>query len=277
MRSVDSARSDRDVELQVAPPTRLATYLRGGAVDFETDQEIADELYASHRAGVEAFQAVSAKVYAFVERAVRHLTDEVGIRQYLVMGASTSGQTNVHEMAQATAPEARAVYVLFDPLMLVYAHRLGRGTPGMTAYVRARMSDVDRVISRARGTLDLTRPVGLVMPANLAYVRKPERAAELVRRYLRPLAPGSHLVATHHASDLLVEEVAPVYRRIAELAAQRQAWEVAPRSRGEIEALLPKLELLDPGVVPVERWRPADGDTEKPIKVAVHAWVARKR
>jgi hypothetical protein len=268
---------DTDVELQIASPGRFATYARGGPVRFETDRALAAQLYASHDDGADAFQAVSRAVHAFVERAVRHLTDQAGIRQYLVMGASTANQANVHEIAQVTAPDARAVYVLFDPLMLVYAHRLGRGTEGTTAHIRARVGDVDTILDQAATTLDLDAPVAVVMPANLSYVRSTERATEIVERYLGPLAADSHLVATHHASDLLVDEVASIYHRIAKLAAENKAWEVAPRSRSEVAALFSSLELLDPGVVPVERWRPDDGDpAEQPVKVAVHGAVGRK-
>jgi hypothetical protein len=99
---------------------------------------------------------------------------------------------------------------------------------------------------------------------------------------MAPLAAGSYLVATHHASDLLVDEVAPVYRRLAELAAERRAWEVAPRSHAEVAAFFERLELVEPGVVPIERWRPAPakgadgagGPTQ--VKVAIYGAIGRK-
>jgi hypothetical protein len=264
-----------EIELQIAPPSRLAAYARGRGVEFEIDREVAERFYASHAAGVEAFRAVGRAGHSFLERAVRFLTDDAGVRQFLVMGSSTSGRANVHEIAQVTAPESRAVYVLFDPLMLVYAHRLLHGTEGTTAYVRARMRDVDAILEQAATTLDLSEPVAVVMPANLSYVRSPDRAARIVDGFMDPLAAGSHLLATHHASDLLVDQVGPVYRRLAELAAQRQAWEVAPRSRAEIAALLARLDLVEPGVVPIERWRPTGG-ADEPVKVAVYGAVGRK-
>jgi hypothetical protein len=51
---------------------------------------------------------------------------------------------------------------------------------------------------------------------------------------------------------------------------------VAPRRRSEVAGLFAGFELLDPGVVPVEQWRPTDGEAGQPVKVAVHAAVARK-
>ena len=276
MQSFEGTRtSDPEIEVQISSPKRLSTYTRGGDVRFEIDAAVAERLYASHAGGVDAFRAVSRAGHAFLERAVRHLTDEAGIRQFLVMGSSTSGGDNVHEIAQDTAPGARAVYVLFDPLMLVYAHRLLHGTPSTTTYVQARLRDVDAILGQAAGLLDLSQPVAVVMPANLAYVRSPARAAALVDGFMGPLAPGSHLLAAHHASDLLVDEVAPVYRRIAELAAQRQAWEVAPRSQAEVAALFDGLELVEPGVVPIEQWRPYR-QADDPVKVAMWGAVGHK-
>jgi hypothetical protein len=176
LRPVDGAPTESDIELQIAPPTRLDTYSHGGEVRFEIDRQVAEQFYASHTGGPEAFRAVSRAVHAFVERAVRHLTDDVGIRQFLVMGSSISGRANVHEIVRTTAPEARTVYVLFDPLMLVYAHRLLQGADGTTAYVRARLRDVDVILDQAAITLDLSRPVAVVMPTNLSYVRWPPAA-----------------------------------------------------------------------------------------------------
>lgn len=276
MRPVEGTRSPEiEFEVQIAPPARLTTYKRGGDVRFEIDRDAAERLYASHPGGAEAFRAVSHAAHAFLERAVRYLTDGAGMRQFLVMGMSNPGRTNVHEIAQATAPESRAVYVLFDPLMLVYAHRLLRGADGTTGYFRARLRDVDAILEQAATTLDLSQPLGVILPANLSYVRSRPSAAKVVDQLMEPLAAGSHLVATHHASDLLVDEVTPVYRRIAELAAERRAWEVAPRSHTEISAFFERLELVGPGVVPIEQWRPTHR-VDEPVKVAIYGAVSRK-
>jgi hypothetical protein len=207
---------------------------------------------------------------------VRFLTGEVGLRQFLVVGSSVSGRTNVHEIAQEIAPESRAVYVLFDPLMLVYAHRLLHGTTeGTTAHFEGRLRDVDDILLKAATTIDLSRPVAVIMQATLSYVRNPITAAGIVDRFVDRLAVGSHLMVSHHASDLLEDELAPIYRRISELAAEGRAWDVAPRSRAEVAAFFERLDLVEPGVVPIETWRSGESGLE-PIKVAIHAAVGRK-
>jgi hypothetical protein len=278
LRSLDDPRQPEiEIGLEVAPPTGTATDRQGGDAPFEIDRDVAESLYASHPGGVDAFEAVGGAAHEFLERAVRFLTADAGLRQFLVGGSSISGRANVHEIAQEIAPEARAVYVLFDPVMLVYAHRLLRGTPeGSTAYVRARLRDVDVILRDAATTLDLSQPVAVLLQGNLSYVRTTSTATRIVDRLMAPLVAGSHLMITHHASDLLVDEVGPVYRRIAELAAEGRAWEVAPRSAAEVAAFFAGLELVEPGVVPVERWRP-DGRGDEPVKVGIHGAVGRKR
>jgi hypothetical protein len=45
-----------------------------------------------------------------MQRAVRYLTTEAGIRQFLDIGTGLPTSPNVHEVAQAVIPDARIVY-----------------------------------------------------------------------------------------------------------------------------------------------------------------------
>jgi S-adenosyl methyltransferase len=272
----DPRNPEIEIDLEVARPTRVSAYTHGGDAHFEVDRRVAERLYATHPAGIEAFRAVGKATQDFLERVVRHLATEAGTRQFLVIGSSISGRRNVHEVARDVEPDVRTVYVLFDPVQLVYAHRLLRDHPeGTVAYVQARMRDVDEIMQQAADTLDLSLPVGLLMPSNLSFVRDLDKAAELVDRYMAPLAPGSHLMVTLHASDLYPEQTAPVFEAIHELTAKGGGWDIAPRSRDEVTEVLDRLELLPPGVVPVQEWRP-DVPRTKPARVAVHGALARK-
>jgi hypothetical protein len=274
LRSGGDDKREVDVDFEVAGPTRFGASDANGDVRFEIDREVTARLYASHPGGIDAFRSVGAAAQGFVERALRHVIDEAGVRQFLVIGSSVSGRANVHEIAQAVAPAARVVYVLFDPMMLVYAHRLLRGAAeGTTAYVQAKLRDVDGILEQSAATLDLAQPVAVLMPGSLGFVRNGARAAEIVDGLMGGLVAGSHLALTHHASDLLVEQVAPVYETVAELAAEGRGWEVAPRDADEIAALFGRVELVEPGVVPVEMWRPP-GDPSVPVTVTVAIYAA---
>jgi hypothetical protein len=278
MSAVDDAGRPYEIQidLSVAPPTRISTYMRGGDAHFEVDREMAARMFGSVPGGIEGYRAVGRAAEAFTRRAVRHLTVDVGVRQFLVTGCNVSGQDNVHDIAQAVAPEARAVYVLLDPVMLAHAHNLLRGTPeGATAYVTAKLRDVDEVLRQAAATLDLSQPVAVVMPANLSFIRDLDRARRIVDGLLRDLVPGSHLMLTHHARDLFVDEHAEMYRTIAELAAEGRTWAVVPRSHDEVAGFFDGLTLLPPGVVPMDEWRHDDPD-HQPAQAAVYAAVGRK-
>ncbi len=71
-------------------------------------------------------------------RAFRYLADEAGIRQFLDIGTDLPSANNVHEVAQAVAPESRVVYVDNDPIVLAHARALLSSAPeGRTAFMDA--------------------------------------------------------------------------------------------------------------------------------------------
>jgi S-adenosyl methyltransferase len=53
---------------------------------------------------------------------VRYLADEAGIRQFLDIGTGIPTAGNVHEVAQAVAPESRVVYADYDRCKSGCAH-----------------------------------------------------------------------------------------------------------------------------------------------------------
>ena len=74
----------------------------------------------------------------FLGRAVRYLAGEAGIRQFLDLGTGIPNADNVHGVAQATAPDARVVYVDHDPVVLAHAHTLLSSTPEGADHVHLR-------------------------------------------------------------------------------------------------------------------------------------------
>ena len=83
-----------------------------------------------------------------VQRTVRFLAAEAGIRQFLDIGTGLPTSPNVHEVAQAVNPTARIVYGDNDPLVLAHARALLTSAPtGRTAYLDAALQDVDRILA----------------------------------------------------------------------------------------------------------------------------------
>jgi hypothetical protein len=274
--SVGVSSVEVNIDLGVAPPTRVSDYIDGGDAHFSVDREVAKQLVATVPGGLDGFRAVGRAGQAFVTRVVR-LVVSTGVRQFLVSRSKLSGEPNVHDIAQALAPECRVVYLALDPIMLSFAHTLRSSTSqGATAFVQAKLRDPDEILSRAAETLDMSQPVAVMLPDTLAFVRRAETAYRIVGELTGGLAPGSYLMLTHHASDLFVEEHVEMYRCIARLAAEGKTWGVAPRTHDEVVRFFDGFELVEPGVVPLHTWRVPEGDVDRKARGAMHAGLGLK-
>ncbi|MET7953694.1 SAM-dependent methyltransferase [Streptomyces sp. NPDC012842] len=237
-----------------AHPARVYNVWLGGKDHYPVDQEAAELAAKANPTIVPSVRANR----AFLGRAVRHLTT-TGIRQFLDIGTGIPAADNTHEVAQRAAPESRVVYVDNDPVVLTHARALlVSGPDGQTDYVQADARDVDTILGEAARTLDLDRPVGLMLVAVLQYVKDSEDPWDITRRLLDRLAPGSHLVLSHPAADVTAPEVAESMRIYNERAASHAS--ATPRSHEDVERFFRGLEVLKPGVVTLTRWRPAPSD-----------------
>jgi hypothetical protein len=277
-RPADHVWTDREgeIHIEMAPPTRVNAYIEGADPFFSVDREVAEKLFATVPGGEEGFRAVGRASQAFLERVVHHLTAEAGLRQFLVSGCNLSGDPNVHDIAQDIAPECRVVYLVLDPMMLALVHTL-RGRPeGATAYIQAKLGEPGEILRQAATTLDLSRPVGVMIPASLAFVRRDATAYRITGGLMAGVASGSHLMLTHHASDIFVEEHVEMYQAIERLAAEGKTWGVAARSHAEVARFFSGLELVEPGIVPVDEWRASVADPPPVARGALYGAVGRK-
>jgi hypothetical protein len=283
MGSMSSSPDDRtwkdyevEIALDVARPTRIADFVDGGASHFAVDREVTEQLIATVPGGIEGFKVVSQAAQVFLERVVHHLVTEAGTRQFLVTGCKVSGEPNVHDIAQAIAPESRVVYLVLDPVSLAHAHKLKSRTPeGVTAYVQAKLRDTEDALRQAAKTLDLSEPVGVLLPASLSFVRRAATAYHITSGLMAGVPSGSHLMITHHASDLFVEEHRAMYRLYERLDAEGKTWGVAPRSYAEVAKFFDGMDLVEPGIVPVDEWRASTGERAF-HRGAIWAALARK-
>jgi SAM-dependent methyltransferase len=187
-----------------------------------------------------------------LRRAVGQLAKESAIRQFLDIGTGLPTQRNVHQIAQGIIPDARVVYVDNDPVVLAHARALlSSGPQGMTAYVDADLRDPATILEQAKETLDFSRPIALILLAILHFVED-EQAYDAVRDLVAALPSGSYLLLSHLTADLN-EGSTEIARSLKE-----RGLTFVLRSREEIERFVTDngLELLDPGIVPVHRWRP---------------------
>jgi S-adenosyl methyltransferase len=243
---------DSLIDHGAAQAARVYDYLLGGVDNFEVDRKIAERIYSS-AGGVERARLRVRANRRFLGRAVSYLAGEAGIRQFLDLGTGIPNADNVHDVAQATAPDARIVYVDNDPVVLAHAHTLRNSSPlGSTTFVYGDLRDHERILREAAETLDFCEPVAVVMVGVLHHFRDDEHPEAIVRHYLDAVPSGSYLVVENIGKES--EDVARLGEIIKNCPDAR--FTLVPRTRAEMGRFFEGTELVDPGVVFVDYWRP---------------------
>jgi hypothetical protein len=256
------------IDTSVAHQARVYNYLLGGKDNFAADREVGDkaiQVYPDLPVAARANRA-------FLGRAVRFLAGEAGIRQFLDIGTGIPSANNTHEVAQGVAPESQIVYVDNDPIVLAHARALLTSAPeGQTAYLDADANDPDTILARAAVTLDFSQPVAIMLLLILHVIEDPYA---LMSRLVGAVPPGSYLAISIPASDIQPESEAEVTRRLNEgLPGVTSTF----RSRAEVTRFFDGLELLEPGVVPMNYWRPGPGGPDPASAIPGYAAVGWKR
>ncbi|MBP0456331.1 SAM-dependent methyltransferase [Streptomyces montanisoli] len=233
------------IDLKTDRPHAARVYdvLLGGKTNYPADRKQAEKIIAN----VPTARPIALANRIFMHRATRYLAAEAGVRQFLDIGTGIPTSPNLHEVAQGVAPESRVVYVDNDPIVLAHSRALHTSDPaGATAYIDADVTDPDTVLASPllRETIDLDRPVGLSMCALLHWL--PGDPYTVVKHLVDALAPGSHVVLTHMAP---LDDVSEGFRGTGS--------EVHGRTREEFAEFFAGLDLLEPGIVVPQRWRPA--------------------
>jgi hypothetical protein len=255
--------SDR-IDTSVAHPARRYNYWLGGKDNFQADRESGDAMAARFP----TIRTSALENRRFLQRAVRHLAREAGIRQFLDIGTGIPTADNTHEVAQAVAPESRVVYVDNDPIVLAHARALLTSSPeGATAYIDADLREPEKILRHPDllRTIDLSRPVGLMLVAILHFVTPGEDPYAIVNTLLDAVPSGSYLAISHLASDIMADEMSALYDRISE----RTKETFVLRSRAEVSRFFDDLDLVDPGVVLVNEWHTDSGKVDLPVYAAV--------
>jgi hypothetical protein len=287
--------ADFDVDTRVARPARLYNYLAGGAGNFAIDREAAERVAAAAPGGLDTIRAAVQSIGDFTQRAVQHLVDEAGVRQFLYIGTPVPAGREVHEVAQDVAPEARVVYVGNDPVVLAHAHELTRSTPeGATAYVHGTLHAPEEIWKQATETLDPAQPVAILLPVTLCLVPDDADPHGIIDRLLDPAASGSYLVIAHTSGDITGPgggagegeggdrggdrggEGGGRSTTPSEAVQQSLPEQYVFRSPREIARFFAGLELVEPGLVPINDWRPVPGAPPPGIVLPMHAGLARK-
>jgi hypothetical protein len=270
-----------DVDVTVPSIARVYDYLLGGKDNFAVDRQVAEMALKIAPEG----PVTSRANRDFLQRVVRHLTEEVGIRQFLDLGSGLPTQGNVHDIAQQIVPDAHVVYVDSDPIVLTHGRAL-LARDGTTAIVEADIRRPETILNHAevRQLIDFDRPVGLLFLAILHHLNDHEDPGGVAARFIGAVPSGSHVAISHFhnpgAEHPQVAEQAAAGEKLFNERLGTGRW----RTREEILPYFDGLELLEPGLVPLPLWRPYPGITPRlgraggmaPIHHAFVGGVARK-
>jgi S-adenosyl methyltransferase len=235
------------IDSSVPHSARVWNYWLGGKDNYPPDRAVGDQVMAMFPDITKLARADR----AFLGRAVQYLVDEAGIRQFLDIGTGLPTADNTHQVAQRLAPESRIVYVDNDPLVLTHARALLTSTPeGACAYIDADLREVDKILEAAARTLDFSQPIALMLLGIVGQISDSDDPRSVIKRLLDPLPSGSYL-ALSDGTDT-IESFTEAVRHYNENSASTYH----PRSPEQITGFFDGLELVEPGVVELARWRP---------------------
>jgi S-adenosyl methyltransferase len=256
------------IDTSVPHSARIWNYWLGGKDNYPVDREAGDN-YREQAPGVVDMARASR---VFLTRAVRYVAAEEGVRQFLDVGTGLPVMDNTHQVAQRVAPDAKIVYVDNDPLVLVHARALLVNTTpeGVTAYVDADYHDPERIIADAANVLNLNLPVAVMFMGVLGYEPDFDMIRSIIRKVMAAVPSGSHLVAWDgtDTGEAVVEG--------GEKLVESGGVPYVLRAPEHLGGYFDDLAMVEPGLVPITRWRPEITGIDGAEHLDAYGAVARK-
>ncbi|MFJ5262380.1 SAM-dependent methyltransferase [Streptomyces sp. NPDC088387] len=254
-----------EIDANVPTAARMYDYYLGGKDNYAADRAAVAELDKV----VPSTRRLALNNRRFLQRVVRTLTEDLGIRQFLDHGSGLPTQDNVHQVAQRLDPTAHVVYVDNDPMVLVHGRALLEQDE-RTTVIHADMRETDAIFAHAdtRRLIDFSQPVAVLFNSVFHCIPDSDTNGPraVIDRVVERLAPGSHLVMCQ-----LVSEDAEVRAFVTDFMNQAtQGHWGRVREPKDVESYFEGLDVLEPGLVEVSTWRP---DTEVAPKQLTHEWI----
>ncbi|WP_432112715.1 SAM-dependent methyltransferase [Streptomyces sp. S1] len=237
------------VDLSVPSAARMYDWLLGGSNNFEVDHAACEMLLQVAPTSRE----IARNNRWFLQRVVRVIAEEHGIRQFIDFGSGLPTQRNVHQIAQEIDPEARVVYIDNDPVVLALGQSL-LNENDKTAILPVDMTDTDAIFGHKEVArlIDFSQPVAALFVSVLHCLPDSAGPKQLVQRVVDRLATGSCVVVCQLVSDdpQVREDVTELMR------AQTHGNWGRVREKKDVEEIFEGLVKEEPGLVDVTDWRP---------------------
>lgn len=259
------------IDVTQARDARIHNFLLGGHDHYESDRDAARRLM-DLAPNTPQLARINRE---FLERAVRYLSVQCGIDQFLDHGCGLPTRDNVHQIARRAGTDARVVYIDNDPVVLAHARMML--DEDRTSILDADLLDFTTILARSEqaGMLDDAAPVAVLFTSVLHCIPDARNPWRHVTELINQLPSGSVLVLSHLAGEdrVLNEEVSDLMR---ELTGQQWA---KIRSFSEVARFFDGLEPIGGPIGDVARWRPATSLSLRPADRTwtVYGGVARKR
>ncbi|MEU6721351.1 SAM-dependent methyltransferase [Nonomuraea sp. NPDC046802] len=258
--------SECPVSTDIPSPARIYDLWLGGKDNYEVDRVVSEQILAA----VPELPVLARTNREFLGRAVRYMAQEAGLWQFLDIGTGIPTANNTHQVARSVAPDSRVVYVDNDPVVLAHARALLRGTSQeSTAFVDADLREPEKILATAEGLLDFGRPIGLMLLGVVDFLPDTGQAKAIITRLLEAMPSGSHLAISHGLVGKGLEEGVRHWNESGGAT-------MTLRTHEEVTGLFDGLELLEPGVVPLPRRRPAPEMLYADREAVYYAGVGRK-
>jgi hypothetical protein len=255
------------IDTTVPHSARIWNYWLGGKDNYAVDRQVGEHVAKLFPNIVDEARMSR----SFLRRVVRYLAGEARIRQFLDIGTGLPTVDNTHQIAQQTAPASRIVYVDNDPLVLAHARALLTSSrEGIAEYVDGDVHDPGKILAEATKTLDFTKPIAVIMNGILGHIADDGEARSIVAQLVDGLPSGSYLTLSD-GSDTSEEGVESM-----RFYNQSGGIPYHLRSPERITRFFDGLELVEPGVVPRNQWRPDITPPTSTAPSAGYGGVARK-
>ena len=193
----------------------------------------------------------------WVQRVVRHLVQQRGVRQFLDIGSGIPTAGNVHEVAQAIAPTTRVVYVDIELVAVDIAAEMlanNRYCTALHADMRLPASVLDS--DAVQQTLNFDEPIAMIWGSMLHFISNEDDPFAIFGQYKDRLKTGDYVALSHLSWEHLSgQKLAQITEFIDNYNANVSST-LTVRHPEEIMRFFEGSDLVEPGVVPLPDWRP---------------------
>jgi hypothetical protein len=248
------------IDTTKASIARVYDYALGGKDNYPVDRDVIEAL----RAAAPEAELLAVDNRGFLVRAVRFLAGQAGIDQFLDCGSGLPTAENTHQVAQRLRPEARVVYVDNDPTVVAHGQALLEENE-RTVFSPGDLTEPRKVLEDPAVTrhLDFDRPIALLQAGTLHhYDEAGPTCAEIMAQYIDALPSGSYVAIAHFLDPQ--DEDSELARRMEDVFVHSPMGTGRFRTRDQILAMVPGLDLVEPGLVRCFEWWP-DGPQLSPV------------